>query len=286
MHWDSVGFRAGYIAPSEPPDRTSTQLARSPQQRQNAAMMNFPKTLTMIGELIALPSISSVEPEFDQGNREVVDCLANWLEAAGFRTEVLPVPDYPDKANLVAQLGSGDGGLVLAGHTDTVPFDQQRWNHDPFRATEQDGNLYGLGTSDMKAFFALALDAVRELDPAKLREPITLLATADEESSMCGARDLVRLGKPKARYAVIGEPTGMRPIRCQDNWRLIAAITRAPAAPIAAASIGVNSPMNIPPMTATNRMSVSTTPFKDLSLWSQDILGPAGPRDLFIRQRR
>lgn len=217
MHWDSVGFRAGYIAPSEPPDRTSTQLARSPQQRQNAAMMNFPKTLTMIGELIALPSISSVEPEFDQGNREVVDCLANWLEAAGFRTEVLPVPDYPDKANLVAQLGSGDGGLVLAGHTDTVPFDQQRWNHDPFRATEQDGNLYGLGTSDMKAFFALALDAVRELDPAKLREPITLLATADEESSMCGARDLVRLGKPKARYAVIGEPTGMRPIRCHKG---------------------------------------------------------------------
>ncbi|GAB4355228.1 MAG: acetylornithine deacetylase [Gammaproteobacteria bacterium] len=180
-------------------------------------MMKFPDTLTLFGELIALPSISSVEPEFDQGNREVIERLANWLDGAGFRTDVLPIPGRPDKANLIARLGDGEGGLVLAGHTDTVPFDEQRWNHDPFRATESDGRLYGLGTSDMKGFFALALEAVRDLDPASLREPITILATADEESSMSGARELVRLGRPRARYAVIGEPTGLRPVRCHKG---------------------------------------------------------------------
>jgi len=180
-------------------------------------MMKFPKTLSMVEDLIAHPSISSVEPEFDQGNRSVIELLANWLDDAGYETEIVPIPNHPEKANLIAQIGQGDGGLVLAGHTDTVPYDEKRWNHDPFKLTEQDGKLYGLGTSDMKAFFALALEAVRELNPVELEAPITLLATADEESSMSGARELVRLGKPKARYAVIGEPTGLKPIRCHKG---------------------------------------------------------------------
>jgi acetylornithine deacetylase len=69
----------------------------------------------------------------------------------------------------------------------------------------------------MKAFFALALDAVRELERDALNAPLTILATADEESSMSGAHELVRLGRPKARYAVIGEPTGLKPIRCHKG---------------------------------------------------------------------
>ncbi len=40
-----------------------------------------------------------------------------------------------------------------------------------------------------------------------------MLATADEETSMQGAQALAELGRPKARSAVIGEPTGMRPVR-------------------------------------------------------------------------
>ncbi len=44
------------------------------------------------------------------------------------------------------------GGLLLAGHTDTVPFDDGRWTRDPFTLTEHDGKLYGLGTADMKGF--------------------------------------------------------------------------------------------------------------------------------------
>jgi acetylornithine deacetylase len=46
-----------------------------------------------------------------------------------------------------------------------------------------------------------------------LREPLILLATADEESSMSGARALVEQNRPRARHALIGEPTGLRPVR-------------------------------------------------------------------------
>lgn len=172
-----------------------------------------PKLIQMIGELIAAPSVSSVSPQFDQGNRGVIDRLATWLEDLGFRVEVQPLAIHPDKANLIATLGTGGGGLVLAGHTDTVPCDAELWRSDPFRMVERDQRLYGLGTSDMKAFLALAIEAARQFDPKKLREPITIVATADEESSMAGALALVEAGRRLGRHAIIGEPTGLRPIR-------------------------------------------------------------------------
>ena len=64
----------------------------------------------------------------------------------------------------------------------------------------------------MKGFFGLVMEAVRDYLKAPLQAPIIILATADEESSMSGARALAAAGKPKARYAVIGEPTGLVPI--------------------------------------------------------------------------
>lgn len=166
----------------------------------------------MIRGLIETPSVSSVDPTLDMGNGAVIDLLAGWLDDLGFHVSCQPVGETPRKANLIATLGTGDDGLVLAGHVDTVPWDDGRWNHDPFRLTEADGLLYGLGTSDMKAFLALAIHAAIEVDPRHLRRPLTILATADEETSMTGARALADAGRRLGRFAVIGEPTGLRPV--------------------------------------------------------------------------
>lgn len=157
--------------------------------------------------------MSSVRPELDMPNRAVVDLLAGWLEHEGFAVEILPVADDGKKANLVATKGRGPGGLVLSGHTDTVPYDAGKWQSDPFRVTERDGSLVGLGTCDMKGFFPLAIEAARRVDASALREPIVVLATCDEECGMAGARALVRAQRPKARAAIIGEPTNLRPVR-------------------------------------------------------------------------
>ncbi|HYW93774.1 MAG TPA: acetylornithine deacetylase [Gammaproteobacteria bacterium] len=176
-------------------------------------MRKIPDMLDMIRELVAIPSVSSSNPDLDLGNRPVVEHLAGWLETLGFATELLPLPGQPQKANLVASLGQGDGGLVLAGHTDTVPFDEGRWRSDPFSATVRDDRIYGLGTSDMKTFLAIAADVSAEFTARRPVRPLTLLATADEECSMSGARSLAESGHPRARYAVVGEPTGLRPVR-------------------------------------------------------------------------
>ena len=169
--------------------------------------------LDQLGQLVGTASVSSTDPGWDQGNRQVIDLLAGWLEPQGFRCEVMPITADGSKANLIATLGSGPGGLVLAGHTDTVPFDEGRWQSDPLKLTERDNRLYGLGSTDMKGFFPLAMAAAARYTAAKLQQPLILLATADEESSMNGARALAAAGRPKARAAIIGEPTGLAPVR-------------------------------------------------------------------------
>lgn len=175
--------------------------------------MKQPGILDMMRHLIGAPSISSVSPAWDSSNARVIDHLADWCDSAGFRVERLAIAGHPGKFNLVASAGSGPDGLVLSGHTDTVPCDEARWTSDPFKLTEREGRWYGLGTCDMKGFFAVVLDAIRDIELDRLKHPLVLIATADEESSMCGARALLETHRRLGRHAVIGEPTGMRPIR-------------------------------------------------------------------------
>lgn len=176
-------------------------------------MRQHPTLIEMMRHLIGSPSVSSVSPEWDKSNAQVIDHLAGWCESLGFRVEHLPIAGHPGKFNLVASAGTGPEGLVLSGHTDTVPYDEARWSSDPFRLTEREDRWYGLGTCDMKGFFAVALEAISDLDLSSLKHPLILVATADEESSMCGAKALVDTHRRLGRHAVIGEPTGMRPVR-------------------------------------------------------------------------
>lgn len=173
---------------------------------------NYKQYQYQLHQLVAIPSVSCAVPEWDMPNLPVIEALANWFDERGFRTQILPLTQA-GKANLIATLGEGDGGLVLAGHSDTVPYDKAGWQTDPFTLTEIDGKLYGLGATDMKGFFPVVLAAVEQFLTAKLRQPIIILATADEESSMNGARMLTAEGLNHGRYAVIGEPTALVPIR-------------------------------------------------------------------------
>lgn len=168
-------------------------------------------------KVVGLSSISSTNPRIDTSNRAVVEYLANSFESLGFSCELIPTEGNPEKLNLIATLGSGPGGLVLAGHTDTVPLDENLWSVDPFSVTERDGKIYGLGITDMKGFFPIIMQAVKPLLEANFNEPLIILATSDEETSMQGARTIAELGRPKARAAVIGEPTGLQPVRAHKG---------------------------------------------------------------------
>jgi acetylornithine deacetylase len=175
-------------------------------------LMKTPSFQQMLNALIAAPSVSSVNAAWDMSNANVIELLEQWLSDLGFKTEIVEIPGHHGKTNLIASAGSGDQGLVLSGHTDTVPFDAEKWRSDPLKVTERDGRLHGIGTADMKGFFAVVIEAIRELDLNQLRQPLIILATADEESSMCGAKALDDLHLKLGRHAVIGEPTSLKPI--------------------------------------------------------------------------
>ncbi len=174
-------------------------------------MKKTPALLDMMSQLIATPSISCVHSDLDMSNEPVIDHLANWLDTAGFSLRKQAVS--PHKYNLIATIGAGSDGLILSGHTDTVPCDEALWRSDPFTLKQRDQRLYGLGSCDMKSFLAMAISASGAFDFANARHPLTIVATADEETTMAGARLLAENEKPLGKFCVIGEPTGLTPIR-------------------------------------------------------------------------
>ncbi|MBC8945731.1 MULTISPECIES: acetylornithine deacetylase [Xenorhabdus] len=179
--------------------------------------IKLPTFIELYHQLIATPSISAVDEELDQSNEMVINLLAGWLKEMGFEIEIQPVPETHRKFNMLATLGSGSGGLLLCGHTDTVPFDDGRWTQDPFTLIERNDKLYGLGTADMKGFFAFIIDALRNIDTSKLSHPLYILATADEETSMAGARYFAANSTLRPDFAIIGEPTSLQPIRAHKG---------------------------------------------------------------------
>ena len=173
-------------------------------------MKTLPALLEMIGQLIEIPSVSSTQAQFDTSNKPVIDCLANWLDGLGFQTEIIPSSEK--KYNLIAWIGDGEDGLVLSGHTDTVNYDQTGWNTNPFQAQQVGNRLYGLGTADMKSFLAIAIEAAKDFVGKNLEQRLTIVATADEESTMQGVRTLAEKNKKPGRFCIIGEPTNLTPV--------------------------------------------------------------------------
>lgn len=177
----------------------------------------LPPFIELYRELIATPSISATDIAIDQSNETLINLLAGWFRDLGFSVEVQPVPGTRHKFNMLARTGNGAGGLLLAGHTDTVPFDDGRWTRDPFTLTEHDNKLYGLGTADMKGFFAFILDTLRDVDVTKLEKPLYILATADEETTMAGAQYFSENTTIRPDCAIIGEPTSLKPVRAHKG---------------------------------------------------------------------
>src|SRR6185369_4399423 len=96
------------------------------------------------------------------------------------------------KANLFATLGEGKpAGLILSGHTDTVPWDGQPWTVDPLGAVVKDGRLYGRGSADMKSFIALAVAHAEAFLNSPAPFAIHLAFSYEEEIGCFGVKELI-----------------------------------------------------------------------------------------------
>jgi acetylornithine deacetylase len=177
--------------------------------------------IELYDRLVAIDTTSS------ESNLAAISRLEEVLDRPGISLRRYPSPDGR-KANLWARLGPapapGDrAGLVLSGHTDCVPAGTG-WTSDPFTLTDLGDRWVGRGTADMKGFVALAAAFAATLDPTRLRHPLGLLFTYDEEVGMHGAREFLRArseAEPLPRAWVIGEPTSLAVARMhKGHWKL------------------------------------------------------------------
>jgi acetylornithine deacetylase len=160
----------------------------------------------VLDRLVGFPTISR------DSNLALVDWLEGYLSSHGIRCFRHWNEDR-QKAALIAHAGPWEeGAVVLSGHSDVVPVDGQTWTTDPWTVTERDGRLYGRGTCDMKGFNALAVWALVEAQKRRLRRPLQLALSHDEEVGCTGAPPMIRTMQdvvPKGSAAIIGEPSRM-----------------------------------------------------------------------------
>lgn len=171
------------------------------------------------GLVRTLRDLVSIDSTSTRSNLPIVDALERRLTALGLVCERQRYVDEAgvEKANLLARLGTGLPEVALVGHSDCVPFDAS-WS-EALLLTEREGKLYGRGACDTKAFIAAALSAL-ERSHRRLRRPVLLVFTADEELGCFGAKKLADAKLGQARRAVIGEPTLLRPIRANKGYCL------------------------------------------------------------------
>lgn len=164
-------------------------------------------TPAILDRLVAFKTVSR------DANEELIRYIAETMGAYGAQLRVLP-GKQPGKYNLFARFGpAGPDGLILSGHSDVVPVDGQDWQTDPFALTERDGRLHARGAVDMKGFIASAMSAASRLEMHKLRQPLYLAISHDEEVGCIGVRSMLETLAQEgftAAGCVVGEPTGMR----------------------------------------------------------------------------
>jgi len=149
-----------------------------------------------------------------KSNLDLITFVQDYLDKHGVTSTLVPSAD-DRKASLYATIGDGKGGIGLSGHSDCVPVTGQTWTSDPFTLTERGGKLYGRGTCDMKGFIACVLASAPLFKAQKLKEPIHIIISYDEEVGCAGVRPLLaRLGQdlPLPRVVIVGEPTSMQVI--------------------------------------------------------------------------
>ncbi|ATA52110.1 acetylornithine deacetylase [Variovorax sp. RO1] len=167
-----------------------------------------PQSLLMAQTLVRMNTVSA------NSNLELIDFAQAHLAALGVKSRITYNAERT-KANLFATLGEGKpAGVILSGHTDTVPWDGQAWSVDPLSAVVQNERLYGRGSADMKSYIAIALANAQRFLEGDAPFAVHFAFTYEEEIGCFGVRELIadmRDAGIKPLACIVGEPTSMVP---------------------------------------------------------------------------
>lgn len=196
------------------------------------------QSISILEKLISFPTVSK------DSNLALIDFVQTFLRQREIQSSVVYNEDKT-KANLWATIGPSDiGGVALSAHTDVVPVVGQNWSADPFVMLRRNGNLYGRGTADMKGFIACCLAMAARVDQSKLKSPIHLAFSYDEEIGCIGVRRLLDMLKTlpfRPRFCIVGEPTMLQVVTAHKGKLGFRVTAHGLEAHSSLAPIGVNA---------------------------------------------
>jgi acetylornithine deacetylase len=203
-------------------------------------MTDTPQALEMLQTLVGFDTVSR------KSNLALIEHVKALFAAHGIESRLV-YNEHKTKANLLATVGPNiAGGVVLSGHTDVVPVEDQDWHSDPFKIVERDGRIYGRGTCDMKGFVAIALSALPDMLNANLKRPIHFALSFDEEVGCIGVPSLIKVLNaelPKPSAVIVGEPTDMKVVTAHKGIMGLRTVVTGHEAHSSQPHIGVSAVM-------------------------------------------
>lgn len=167
----------------------------------------LPQTISLLSRL------ASHNTQTARPNLELVEEVRAYLRQQELEAEVA-LDDSGQKATLLCTIGPKvDGGVVLSGHTDVVDALGQTWQSPPFELVERDNRLYARGACDMKGFIACVLAQAPAFAAARLKAPVHIALSRDEEIGSVGMPQMLEMIRASAlapMAAIVGEPTEMK----------------------------------------------------------------------------
>ena len=187
---------------------------------------------------------------------EAIDLLKGMISRPSFSREETAVADYlqkcwSDAGHHVFRKGNNlwiiapgfdfaKPTLLLNSHIDTVK-PATGWQKDPFLPEEtEDDRLYGLGSNDAGASVVSLYEAFTILSAKAQPYNLIFLASCEEEVSGKNGIESVLPELPPIRFAVVGEPTGMRPAIAEKGLMVLDCVATGKAGH-AARNEGVNA---------------------------------------------
>ncbi|XP_067907457.1 aminoacylase-1-like [Heterodontus francisci] len=139
-----------------------------------------PSSVRLFREYLRIRTVHP-QPDYD-GAIEFLEKLSVELDLPCKKVEI-----HPGRTIVIVSWEGTDPKLksiLLNSHMDVVPVFEEHWKHDPFAAVkDEEGNIYGRGTQDMKCVAIQYIEAIRRLKSEGKRFPRTihLLFVPDEE---------------------------------------------------------------------------------------------------------
>ena len=207
--------------------------------------------VALLRQLVAIPSMNPYRARAlggGYGEQALATHVAAFLRDAGLAVELREA--LPGRPNVFATLDGPDAlePLLFVSHLDTVPVDGM--TIEPFAATVEGGRLFGRGACDTKGSMAAMLAAIQRVAHAKTqRSAILYAATVDEEDCFSGIRALAE-SRPRARAAIVGEPTRLDVVIAHRGVARCKIATRGKSAHSSCPEQGINAIYRMAPLLA------------------------------------